>query len=238
MRMRNSIFILCLLALAASVQAAELLVPVSAQVQRAGVEIVSRAEAPHPLDCVKLWLVVPKGTTDIKWGCHPEPKLIQVGQELDGEKRIFLIFQAGAPGSYGIFISSVQNGKGHMKKYEVVTEGHVDPFPKPKPKPNPQPTPAPGKRTVIILEESGDKDREKYAPILFSSKLRSYLKQKGHRLEIPDVSDVPMALAQRKLVGQILPRLIIEDGDGKLLFQGPFPSTVDAVIKAIQKYGG
>ena len=225
--MKTLALLLCLLA--GPLFAEEVLVPVA-------VEVVSRAEAIGPLDCVRIWLDVPaENIKTLRWTCHPEPKLMQVGITIGDNPRPFVIFQAGASGSFGLSVA-YYDGEMHMKKYVVQTGGDIDPRPFPKPPPTPVPTP--GKRTVIILEESGDKDREKYAPILFSSKLRSYLKQKGHRLEIPDVDDVPMALAQRNLQGKPLPRLILEDGDGKLLFQGPLPATVEAVLTLIQKHGG
>ena len=234
--MKTTFLLLCLMFTPAF--AADIVVPVQVTVQAQGqvpAEIISRVkdEIIQPMDCLRIWLDVPsEAMATIEYGCHPEPKLIQAGQTLDG-KRAFLIFQAGSVGSFGVFVTH-DTPKDRMKRYVIVTGGDIDP----RPFLNPQPTPAPGKRKVIILEESGDKDREQYAPILFSTKLRKYLESKGHQLWIPDVDNVPTVSARHKLQGKSLPRLLIEDGDGKLIFQSILPGTVDAVIQTIKANGG
>jgi len=102
----------------------------------------------------------------------------------------------------------------------------------PTPAPFPQPTPVPGKRTITILEESGERDTGKYAPIIFSTKIREYLKSKGHGLLITDVT------AQTENVPQNLPQLRIDDGDGNLIYQTALPATEDAVLETIKAHGG
>ena len=227
--MKTLTLLLCLLV--GPLFAEEVLVPVSATVQPVAVEVVSRAEAIAPLDCVRIWLDVPaENISTLRWSCHPEPKLMQVGITIGDSPRPFVIFQAGSSGSFGLSVA-YYDGEMHMKKYVVNTGGDIEPRPFPKPKP--EPTPAPGKRTVTIIEESKDRTVEQ-AKIM--TKLRSYLPSKGHSLKILDVSQiVPPASAPSR---DSLPRIVIDDGAGKLLFQGPFPATVDAVIKLIQKHGG
>lgn len=101
----------------------------------------------------------------------------------------------------------------------------------PTPAPFPPPTPTPGKRTITILEQSEDRTPQQ-AAILTSQTLRKYLDSKGHKLRITDVDSVPAADKSD------LPRLVIEDGDGKVIYQGALPGTVDAVLETIKAHGG
>ena len=82
----------------------------------------------------------------------------------------------------------------------------------------------------------GARDTGGYAPILFSTKLRSYLSSQKHPpLQIKDVDKT----APRANVPQSpLPRLIIAEGAGKLIYQCPLPKTVDEVIETIKAHGG
>lgn len=217
--MKTLTLLLCLLA--GPLFAEEVLVPVA-------VEVVSRAEAIGPLDCVRIWLDVPaENIKTLRWTCHPEPKLMQVGITIGDNPRPFVIFQAGASGSFGLSVA-YYDGEMHMKKYVVKTGGDVDPPPFP-------PTPVPGKRTITIIEESQDRTVEQ-AKVMTSPKLRSYLKDKGHQFKILDVSQI--APPDNVPPQNSLPRIVIDDGSGKLLFRGSLPATDDAVITLIQKHGG
>ena len=71
-----------------------------------------------------------------------------------------------------------------------------------------------------------------YAPILFSTKIREYLKSKGHGLQITDVT----ALTEN--VPPNLPQLRIDDGEGNLIHQTALPKTEDAVLETIKAHGG
>ena len=225
--MRTLTLILCLLA--GPLFAEDVLVPVAAEVKHAEVEIVSRAQAIDPMDCIKIWLKVPaKAFHTVRISCHPEPKVMQDGYSLK-DNRPFVLLQVGAQGSFGLSVA-YYDGEMHMTKYVVNTGGDIDPRPFPKP----PPTPVPGKRTVIILEQAEDRTPAQ-AAVMTSTKLRSYLESKGHQFRVQDVDQ----LAQTDNAPRSpLPRLIIEDGDGKLLFQGPFPATVDGVIETIKAHGG
>ncbi len=219
--MKTLTLLLCLLA--GPLFAEEVLVPVA-------VEVVSRAEAIGPLDCVRIWLDVPaENIKTLRWTCHPEPKLMQVGITIGDNPRPFVIFQAGSSGSFGLSVA-YYDGEMHMKKYVVNTGGDVDPPPFP-----PTPVPTPGKRTITIIEESQDRTVEQ-AKVMTSPKLRSYLSGKGHQFKILDVSQIvpPDNVPPQNS----LPRIVIDDGSGKLLFRGPMPATDDAVITLIQKHGG
>ena len=197
----------------------------------APVEVISRAaeETVQPMDCVRIWLEVPpEQSGTIKYGCHPDPKLLQPGV---WDNRTFLIFQAGQPGSYGIFVSWLDSTN-QMKKYVIDTGGEPDP--NPFPQPNPQPNPTPGKRKIIILEESSQRTAAQ-AKIILSQKLRSYLESKKHQFALKDIDQiVPPAIAP----SSDLPRLIIEDGAGNVVYQCPLPETVDSVIETIKAHGG
>ncbi len=224
------------LAPARAYTAPSIAVPVSAA------SLVGPKEAPVR---TPVWLTldgVPANAVgDTKWGLFPQHDGDQFMRLFDAEGRPVCFFWSSTPGKRAIFVDVNVPGNYQLLIHEIAYgEGEVKPVPFP---PDPKPNPTPGKRHVIILEETGPKPadqkrREEYTKILFSPKLRSYLKEKGHQLTIPDVSDVPRELAQRKLADQSLPRLIIEDGDGKLLYQGPLPKTVDAVIKTIKANGG
>ncbi len=230
--MKRLLLCLCLMCIPAT--AGEVIVPVKVHIQTQSVmvpiEIISRAENETigPMDCIRIWLDVPnEGVPTIKWGCHPVPKLIQVGRTID-DGRPFLVFQAGAVGSFGLFVSSYHDAENHLRKYEIITEGENGPDP-PQP-PTPTPAPPPGKRMITVIEQNPRTPSQ--AAILTSKTLRAYLKSKGHTLTITDVD---------ALTGNVpsnLPQLRIADGEGNEIFRGPLPATVDTTLETIKVNGG
>jgi len=227
--MKRYLSILILL-LASTASAAEVVVPVNSVAPGAAtVEILSRAanESVQPMDCVRIWLdVTPENAKTLRYGCHPDPKLIQAGLDIESN-RMFLIFQGGRKSSFGLFVSWLDDGN-HLKKYVINTGGGPDPDPFPKPNPNP------GKRKIIILEESKQRTANQ-AKIITSQKLRSYLESKNHpKLRVTDVDNVPTdSVPPGKL-----PLLVIEDGSGNVVYSGSLPVDVDSTIETIKAHGG
>jgi len=178
-------------ATAYQLRAQEIAVPVEAEVQsspkKVTAKIISRyQEQPvHPMDCIEIELdTIPvDGIPTIKYGCHPEPRLARIGTDIKTGKP-FLIFQAGKPGSFGLFVSSYHSATNHLTKFEVITGGEEDnpPFP-----PDETPTPI-GQQWVIIIYETKDKTME-LGNLLENPTLLSYLSEKKHRYRPVDVTN-------------------------------------------------
>ena len=224
---------------------AELVVPVEVQIESESkevpVEVISRVanESIQPMDCIRIWLddIPAEGIPTIKWGCHPEPKLIQVGRTID-DNRPFLIFQAGKANSFGLFISSYHTAENQLKKYVIIT-GEPNPHPFPNPDPIP-PTPS-GPRWVIFVEEKSDRSKFPYmTTILENEELLTHLKDNQHQFRAMDKDQkaewfLPFKdLVQKKKI--VLPAIVITDSEtGKVLFVGACPKTPGAVLNLVKK---
>jgi len=118
------------------------------------------------------------------------------------------------------------------------------PDPKPDPKPDPDPNPQPGKRWIILIEETAERQKHPGLSELISSPTwRAYLKNKGHELRVWDKQLARAGRAPRDAAswfsraGDKQPVLFIADEAGKALYEGPPPDVKDAV-QLVQKYGG
>jgi hypothetical protein len=103
------------------------------------------------------------------------------------------------------------------------------------PAPPPTPPVVEGKRRIVILHESGDDDpaQARLYVQLRGSAVAPYLASKGHKLDILDATDNPLAN------GLTLPAMLILDAStGAKIATLPLPASTAAFLEAVKSNGG
>lgn len=104
-----------------------------------------------------------------------------------------------------------------------------------EPAPPPTPPVVEGKRRIVILHESGDDDpaQARLYVQLRGSAVAPYLASKGHKLDILDATDNPLAN------GLTLPAMLILDAStGVKIATLPLPASTAAFLEAVKSNGG
>jgi hypothetical protein len=122
-----------------------------------------------------------------------------------------------------------------------------DDEPGPDPDPDPDPPPVPAKLFAVIVYEEGDRDAYTVDQIdaMDSEAVRDYMDRKGFRFRSvdKDITDgdgnPPASIASflQRAKGESLPRIIVADRDGEVLYEKVVRSE-DQVLKALKHYGG
>lgn len=121
----------------------------------------------------------------------------------------------------------------------------------PEPEPDPIPPPTPGKRFVLVVSESGERNGAMGAALV---NFRQWLVSSGHewRIEDPDLKDksnkapawFQAYLDQIKSAGVPLPALVVGvpsadgKGDTTIVSITPMPDSVEKAIEAVKAAGG
>ncbi len=104
-----------------------------------------------------------------------------------------------------------------------------------------------GKRHIVILRETSDDTPEQARAwnLLRSGENASYIKAKGHKLEILDDDSVDQDGQPSKLVEQLKPlasslpfMFILEPSDGRPLHSQAAPATAAQIMEVIKSHGG
>ncbi len=104
-----------------------------------------------------------------------------------------------------------------------------------------------GKRHIVILRETSDDTPEQARAwnLLRSGENASYIKAKGHKLEILDDDSVDQDGQPSKLVEQLKPlasslpfMFILEPSDGRPLHSQAAPATAAQIMEVIKNHGG
>ena len=103
------------------------------------------------------------------------------------------------------------------------------------------PAPEPGPRVVLLFEETQGRSPE-LANILVSPTWRKYLADNGHTFHAWDV-DLRASAGEKwqpwfERAGDDLPVWFVALDDGRVLYDGRPPGTVQAAIELLQEHGG
>jgi len=142
-----------------------------------------------------------------------------------------------------IWVAAVANGQLVVKDISLSVSPQPDPGPQPQPEPGPEPQPAPVPKTVIWIEETGQRTPQQAAAIT-DAKLRAALTAARWTLRIADVdvvdetgrppSDLASYLERAKQAG--LPWLVILE-NGRELYTGKAPPDVSSFANLLRRYG-
>lgn len=144
-----------------------------------------------------------------------------------------------------IWVAAVANGKLVVQEVSLRVSPQPGPGPQPEPEPGPQPGPQPGPapKTVIWIEESGQRTPQQ-AAALTDRKLRETIASSGWMLRVADVdvvdesgrppSDLAPYLERARQAG--LPWLVILE-DGRELYTGKAPPDLSAFVALLRRYG-
>ena len=123
-----------------------------------------------------------------------------------------------------------------LHRVTLAGQAPVPPPPTPGPDPPTPPTPTPGKRFVLILEETEDRTVERSA--LYSN-LQARSKGK-HLLMIADDDSIAEGKMRPylELAGSERPYMIVTTLDGRLLWKGSAPKTIEEYDAVIEWTGG
>ena len=151
----------------------------------------------------------------------------------------FVLFRAKSAGKYLVYLD-LPTGPGCEC---IVQVGPPTPVPPPIP-PDPTPPPGPQKLQLVIVEETS-KATPAIAAIKSSPVLRTYAKDKGHKLWFLDKdlgADAPAGFAPWFKAaagsGKPLPVAMVVTEAGAILATETLPGTVQATLDLLKKWGG
>ena len=155
-----------------------------------------------------------------------------------------IVFTSPKAGRFVFFLAGDVKGQGAGDEHVLVV-GEPEPPVPPKPPDPPKPPVPDGPLQVTILHESTATTPEMARTFtnLRTGTSQSYLKSKGHTLNIldddlTDAAGKPSPLVTKWAPIGTLPELVIGTADGKVIWRGPLPATADGVIEAIKRAGG
>ncbi len=175
--------------------------------------------------------------------------------KLVGSKKSYLpvnggtqcVFASGDAGVYTFVLAVADGGKASLAEHSVTVGTPPPPIPVPPPTPPPDPTPPPkppGLRTVMIVQETGDKTPQWSMTLnqLRTGVQSQYLKDKGHSLLIIDADSLSGDAKWKALLqGMTLPVLVISDGKTHTLVHKQSVThamTADEFVTLLKEKGG
>jgi len=146
-------------------------------------------------------------------------------------------------GEHKILAAAVKDGRLVLEEFSWDGGPRPRPDPDPRPEPEPGPQPAPGPKTLIWIEETGQRTPQQ-AAALTDRKLRDVLASSGWKLRVADVdvvdengnppADLAPYLDQARRAE--LPRLVILE-DGRELYTGKAPPDLASFVALLRRYG-
>jgi hypothetical protein len=170
------------------------------------------------------------------------------------------VVSAAQPGQYRLWAWTAIDGVPSEAVECVVVVGAAPPTPPgptppgPTP-PQPPPQPVTGMR-VLIVEETADRSKLPAAQlaVLFDRRVRDYLAAKTATETLPDgrtwkayriydphldiSGDLPHWREMIARARAVTPWIVITDGAGTVVHEGPLPGTVEATLTVLKQYGG
>lgn len=154
------------------------------------------------------------------------------------DQQLWKIFRIGD--EQKILVAALKNGRLILEEFSW---SGPRPQPEPGPGPEPQPGPSPGPKTVIWIEETGERTPQQ-AAALTDAKLRAALAAARWSLRVADVdvvdesgrppSDLAPYLERARQAG--LPWLVILE-DGRELYTGKAPPDFPSLVALLRRYG-
>ncbi len=154
------------------------------------------------------------------------------------DQQLWKILQVGS--EHKVLVAAVKDGRLVLEEFSWTGPR---PQPGPGPQPGPQPQPTPGPKTVIWIEESGERTAQQ-AAALTDRKLRETIASARWTLRVADVdvvdetgrppSDLAPYLERARQAG--LPWLVILD-QGREVYTGKAPPDLPSLAALLRRYG-